>query len=130
VTLMKIVFNGDRQLVISSFGTTEAMALDLWKERAKTETGFKEDAFIFETYLPKKKTFQEQSGVQSESKKNSPPAKPPRDGSGKVLYCSFCGKTQHEIQKLIAGPSVYICDECVALCNDIIGEELYNKASE
>jgi ATP-dependent Clp protease ATP-binding subunit ClpX len=42
----------------------------------------------------------------------------------KTLYCSFCGKSQHEVRKLIAGPSVYICDECVELCNDIIGEEI------
>jgi ATP-dependent Clp protease ATP-binding subunit ClpX len=43
---------------------------------------------------------------------------------GKILYCSFCGKSQHEVRKLIAGPSVYVCDECVELCNDIIREEL------
>ncbi len=43
---------------------------------------------------------------------------------GKLLYCSFCGKSQHEVRKLIAGPSVYVCDECVELCNDIIREEL------
>jgi len=43
---------------------------------------------------------------------------------GKLLYCSFCGKSQHEVRKLIAGPSVYICDECVDLCNDIIREEM------
>ncbi|MBB71518.1 MAG: ATP-dependent Clp protease ATP-binding subunit ClpX [Legionellales bacterium] len=43
---------------------------------------------------------------------------------GKVLYCSFCGKSQHEVKKLIAGPSVFVCDECVELCNDIIREEL------
>jgi len=42
----------------------------------------------------------------------------------KLLYCSFCGKSQHEVRKLIAGPSVFICDECVDLCNDIIKEEL------
>ena len=42
----------------------------------------------------------------------------------KILYCSFCGKSQHEVRKLIAGPSVFICDECVDLCNDIIREEL------
>jgi ATP-dependent Clp protease ATP-binding subunit ClpX len=42
----------------------------------------------------------------------------------KLLYCSFCGKSQHEVRKLIAGPSVYVCDECVELCNDIIREEL------
>ncbi|NIM71310.1 MAG: ATP-dependent Clp protease ATP-binding subunit ClpX [Xanthomonadales bacterium] len=43
---------------------------------------------------------------------------------GKILYCSFCGKSQHEVRKLIAGPTVFICDECVELCNDIIREEL------
>jgi len=48
--------------------------------------------------------------------------------SGKILYCSFCGKSQHEVRKLIAGPSVFICDECVELCNDIIREELEEKA--
>lgn len=42
----------------------------------------------------------------------------------KLLYCSFCGKSQHEVRKLIAGPSVFICDECIALCNDIIREEI------
>lgn len=42
---------------------------------------------------------------------------------GKLLYCSFCGKSQHEVRKLIAGPSVYICDECVSLCTDIIRDE-------
>ena len=45
-------------------------------------------------------------------------------GDGKLLYCSFCGKSQHEVRKLIAGPSVFICDECVELCNDIIREEV------
>ena len=46
------------------------------------------------------------------------------DDKGKLLYCSFCGKSQHEVRKLIAGPSVFICDECVDLCNDIIREEV------
>ena len=45
-------------------------------------------------------------------------------GKDKVFHCSFCGKSQHEVRKLIAGPSVYVCDECVALCNDIINEEV------
>jgi ATP-dependent Clp protease ATP-binding subunit ClpX len=45
-------------------------------------------------------------------------------GSGRILYCSFCGKSQNEVKKLIAGPSVFVCDECVALCNDIISEEV------
>ena len=49
---------------------------------------------------------------------------------GKLLYCSFCGKSQHEVRKLIAGPSVFVCDECVELCNDIIREELEEKAEK
>ena len=54
-----------------------------------------------------------------------------KDGdNGKLLYCSFCGKSQHEVRKLIAGPSVFICDECVDLCNDIIREEVQEAASE
>jgi ATP-dependent Clp protease ATP-binding subunit ClpX len=51
-----------------------------------------------------------------------------RSDDGKLLYCSFCGKSQHEVRKLIAGPSVFVCDECVELCNDIIREELEDKA--
>ncbi len=46
----------------------------------------------------------------------------------KLLYCSFCGKSQHEVRKLIAGPNVFICDECVELCNDIIREEMEDNA--
>src|SRR3972149_7923366 len=46
----------------------------------------------------------------------------------RLLYCSFCGKSQHEVRKLIAGPSVFICDECVELCNDIIREEIQDKS--
>jgi len=49
--------------------------------------------------------------------------------SDKILYCSFCGKSQNEVKKLIAGPSVYVCDECVELCNDIIKEELASDDS-
>ncbi len=49
---------------------------------------------------------------------------------GKLLYCSFCGKSQHEVRKLIAGPSVFVCDECVELCNDIIREELDERADQ
>src|SRR5665213_3204986 len=50
------------------------------------------------------------------------------DGT-KLLYCSFCGKSQHEVRKLIAGPSVYVCDECVELCNDIIREEVIDAGN-
>lgn len=52
------------------------------------------------------------------------------DDNGKLLYCSFCGKSQHEVRKLIAGPSVFICDECVDLCNDIIREEIQESTTE
>ena len=54
------------------------------------------------------------------------------DGSNgdKLLHCNFCGKSQHEVRKLIAGPSVYVCDECVELCNDIIREELQESGEE
>ncbi len=56
-----------------------------------------------------------------------------KNGAGeegkKLLYCSFCGKSQHEVRKLIAGPSVFVCDECVELCNDIIREELQESAA-
>jgi ATP-dependent Clp protease ATP-binding subunit ClpX len=50
--------------------------------------------------------------------------------SEKVLYCSFCGKSQHEVKKLIAGPSVFICDECIELCNDIVRDEVPSAAPE
>ena len=54
-----------------------------------------------------------------------------KGSSEKLLYCSFCGKSQHEVRKLIAGPSVFICDECIELCNDIIRDETQgdNQAS-
>ena len=47
-----------------------------------------------------------------------------RDSGNQTLCCSFCGKSQKEVKKLIAGPTVYICDECIGLCNDIIAEEI------
>jgi len=53
-----------------------------------------------------------------------------KNEDGKLLYCSFCGKSQHEVRKLIAGPSVFICDECVELCNDIIREEMNDNTSD
>ncbi|MDO8207904.1 MAG: ATP-dependent Clp protease ATP-binding subunit ClpX [Gallionella sp.] len=48
----------------------------------------------------------------------------------KLLYCSFCGKSQHEVKKLIAGPSVFVCDECITLCNDIMREEIQGEAGK
>ena len=53
-----------------------------------------------------------------------------KSDDSKLLYCSFCGKSQQEVRKLIAGPSVFICDECVELCNDIIREEVEETATE
>ncbi len=53
-----------------------------------------------------------------------------KGGQEKLLYCSFCGKSQHEVKKLIAGPSVFICDECIALCNDIIRDELPEESAK
>jgi len=53
-----------------------------------------------------------------------------KNHDAKLLYCSFCGKSQHEVRKLIAGPSVFICDECVDLCNDIIREEIEESVGE
>ena len=53
-----------------------------------------------------------------------------KGGQEKLLYCSFCGKSQHEVKKLIAGPSVFICDECIALCNDIIRDEIPEEAGQ
>jgi len=52
-----------------------------------------------------------------------------KSGSEKLLYCSFCGKSQHEVKKLIAGPSVFICDECIELCNDIVRDEIAGDQS-
>ncbi len=52
------------------------------------------------------------------------------EGWGRELYCSFCGKSQDEVRKLIAGPSVYICDECISLCNDIISDEVKSIPAE
>ncbi|HMW16980.1 MAG TPA: ATP-dependent Clp protease ATP-binding subunit ClpX [Accumulibacter sp.] len=52
-----------------------------------------------------------------------------KSGSEKLLYCSFCGKSQHEVKKLIAGPSVFICDECIDLCNDIVRDEVAGEQS-
>ncbi|HKQ24153.1 MAG TPA: ATP-dependent Clp protease ATP-binding subunit ClpX [Burkholderiales bacterium] len=52
-----------------------------------------------------------------------------KPGGEKLLYCSFCGKSQHEVRKLIAGPSVFICDECIELCNDIIREESHSETT-
>jgi len=57
-------------------------------------------------------------------------AKSPSSGSKNTLYCSFCGKSQHEVRKLIAGPTVFICDECVELCMDIIREDHKSSLSK
>ncbi len=61
---------------------------------------------------------------------SSAPDHPKKPDENEILYCSFCGKSQHEVLKLIAGPSVQICDECVDLCNDIITEEMKEQDKE
>jgi len=53
-----------------------------------------------------------------------------RERGGRFLHCSFCGKNQYEVRKLIAGPAVFVCDECVELCNEILREELYDNLQE
>ena len=57
-----------------------------------------------------------------------PGERPKVDEFGKTYTCSFCGKSQDEVRKLIAGPTVYICDECIDLCNDIIAEEVRKRS--
>ena len=54
--------------------------------------------------------------------------RPEAEEPSKTYTCSFCGKSQDEVRKLIAGPTVYICDECIDLCNDIIAEEVEEEA--
>ncbi|WFC70352.1 hypothetical protein EUC41_31040 [Achromobacter denitrificans] len=58
------------------------------------------------------------------------PKKPRRKKAPPTLYCSFCGKPHFEVRKLIAGPKVYICDECIDLCNEIISEEEFESAKD
>ena len=58
------------------------------------------------------------------------PDNPPEAKEAPTLHCSFCGKSQHEVRKLIAGPSVYICNECVGLCNDIIGDDVEEATAD
>ena len=53
-----------------------------------------------------------------------------KDSMEKALRCSFCGKTQKEVKRLVAGPSVYICDECIDMCNDLVAEDLVNDVSD
>lgn len=116
---MHIFFNKEKKLVITTKGVVENMAAELWRERSRCEGGFRDDALIFEELVPRKNIAPAPKENENGDRKKEP--------SGKLLYCSFCGKSQNEVQKLIAGPSVYICDECVALCNDIIEETMYEK---
>lgn len=121
---MHIALNKDQKLVITTKGVVEKMAVELWTEKSRCEGGFREDALIFEELVPRKETPPVPAPAPSGDSKRI------KDGAGKLLNCSFCGKSQHEVQKLIAGPSVYICDECVGLCNDIIEEGIYVKAEK
>lgn len=118
---MHIALNKEQKLVLTTKGVVEKMAIELWREKSRCEGGFREDSLIFEELVPRKYV------APAPTSESSGDGAKRKDGSGKLLYCSFCGKSQHEVQKLIAGPSVYICDECVGLCNDILEEEIYVK---
>jgi late competence protein required for DNA uptake (superfamily II DNA/RNA helicase) len=105
---MKADFNENEQLVITSFGMPEKMALRWWYEQL-SELDIE---FEFEKHLI---INHKQSDIRAVDET-------PREKN--ILYCSFCGKTQQEVSKLIAGPGTYICNECVALCNEIIAEKV------
>lgn len=102
---MRAEFNEDEQLVISSMGITEKMALTRWKEQAFADEKGINGHLILRHKMPI---------ITAATNKATK--------EGKPLYCSFCGKSQYEVENLIAGPSVYICDECIALCNQIVDE--------
>ena len=76
------------------------------------------------------KSLEQNPGDRNTENSSSAPERPKKPEKNELLYCSFCGKSQHEVRKLIAGPSVFICDECVDLCNDIITEEMNEQAKE
>lgn len=118
---MHIFLNKEQKLVITTKGVIENMALELWREKSRCEGGFRDDALIFEELALRKNI------APASTPKTSENGARRNDSTGKLLYCSFCGRSQNEVHKLIAGPSVYICDECVALCNDIIEESMYEK---
>ena len=73
------------------------------------------------------KTLDQKPGNESPEASSTAPDHSKQPEKNILLYCSFCGKSQHEVRKLIAGPSVFICDECVDMCNDIITEEMTKK---
>jgi len=78
----------------------------------------------YTAYLTKKqKNIGRDPGAKNSGVSSSAPDHSQKSDEDRLLYCSFCGKSQHEVRKLIAGPSVFICDECTDLCVDIIGEE-------
>lgn len=102
---MKTDFNENEQLVITSFGMPEKMALRWWYEQLSGSS------VEIEKHLVIKHKHPELSAAEDA----------PHDKN--TLYCSFCGKSQYEVSKLIAGPGTYICNECVSLCNEIIAEK-------
>jgi len=76
------------------------------------------------------KTLERNPGNRNTEISSSAPDHPKKLDENEILYCSFCGKSQHEVLKLIAGPAVQICDECTDLCNDIITEEMNEQDKE
>ena len=87
----------------------------------------KEYRIVDEVISSKPTTRPVSEAARSRSRSNERMARP-REGNG-TLRCSFCGKSQNDVRKLIAGPTVYICDECIELCNDIIAEEWEEEKS-
>ena len=102
---MKAEFNDNEQLVLTSFGMPEKMALRWWYEQLLSPGA---DITTYIAITHKATDLSHGKILKSE-----------RSG----LFCNFCGKANHEVKALIAGPAVYICDECVTLCNGIIAEK-------
>ncbi len=67
---------------------------------------------------------------ETEKEESSPESSKSEATQSKMIYCSFCGKNKNEVFKMIAGPSVFICNECIALCQDILYEEIANSKSD
>ena len=91
--------------------------IEVYHEEGFTDVYDYEDGF-FGTYTKETDVYNDHSAYKKDD----------GDYHGKLLYCSFCGISQHEVRKLIAGPSVFICDECIDLCNDIIREEILDQS--
>jgi hypothetical protein len=102
---MRVTFNEKEQLVIASVNTTEKMALARWKEAAFSDENGAEQHVVVQHNIP---------GITVAANKAM--------SEGRPLYCSYCGQSQYEVEALIAGPSVIICNDCILLCSQLIDE--------